>query len=400
MPLNIGSTAGGSVTLSSGSTATATTLTLPAVNGTVLTSGTVVSVAQGGTGATTLAANNVLLGNGTSALQTVAPGANGNVLNSSGTTWQSSALSGGTGISISGLTVTNTGVTSLSGGSTGLTPATATTGAITLAGTLAVANGGTGLATLTAANNALYSTSSSAMTAGTLPVAAGGTGAATLTANAVLIGAGTSAVTAVAPSTSGNVLTSNGTTWASTAPASPVPTPSAIGQIPFSTDGSTYTATQKIVQGTAVASTSGTTIDFTGIPSWVKRVTVMFNGVSTSGTSLVQIQLGTSSGVVTTGYASVATTASGGVITNTSTSAFLCESATLTSAANLRYGNVVFTNFTGNTWTETGIIYLTYPGNTFMSGAIPLAAVLDRVRITTVNGTDTFDAGSINILYE
>lgn len=111
MPLNIGSTAGGSVTLSSGSTATATTLTLPAVNGTVLTSGTVVSVAQGGTGAATLAANNVLLGNGTTALQTVAPGTSGNLLTSNGTTWSSSApaasvtsLVAGSGISVSAST--------------------------------------------------------------------------------------------------------------------------------------------------------------------------------------------------------------------------------------------------------------------------------------------------------
>lgn len=54
---------------------------------------------------------------------------------------------------------------------------------------------------------------------GTLPVANGGTGAATLTANNVLLGNGTSALQAVAPGTTGNVLTSNGTTWASTAPA-------------------------------------------------------------------------------------------------------------------------------------------------------------------------------------
>ena len=200
MPVAIKGTGGGSVTLSAGAAAADTTLTLPAVNGTVLTTAATITVAQGGTGAATLAANNVLLGNGTSALQTVAPGTSGNVLNSSGTTWQSSALSGGTGISISGLTVTNTGVLSFSGGSTGLTPATATTGAIALAGTLAVANGGTGLATLTAANNALYSTSSSAMTAGTLPVAAGGTGL-------------------TSPGTVGNVLTSTGSAWASTAPA-------------------------------------------------------------------------------------------------------------------------------------------------------------------------------------
>ena len=134
MPLNIGSTAGGSVTLSSGSTASATTLTLPAVNGTVLTTAATLTVPQGGTGATTLAANNVLLGNGTSALQTVAPGASGNLLTSNGTTWQSSALSGGTGISISGLTVTNTGVTSVAGG-TGIS-VSASTGSVTISQTV------------------------------------------------------------------------------------------------------------------------------------------------------------------------------------------------------------------------------------------------------------------------
>ena len=84
-------------------------------------------------------------------------------------------------------------------------------------GTLPTANGGTNLTTFTAANNAVYSTSASVLTAGTLPVQAGGTGATTLTLNSVLIGNGTSAVTAVAPGTTGNLLTSNGTAWVSTA---------------------------------------------------------------------------------------------------------------------------------------------------------------------------------------
>jgi hypothetical protein len=86
--------------------------------------------------------------------------------------------------------------------------------------TIATGYGGTGLTTFTAANNAIYSTSSSALAAGTLPVAAGGTGSTTLTANNVLLGNGTSALQVVAPGTSGNVLTSNGTTWTSATPAS------------------------------------------------------------------------------------------------------------------------------------------------------------------------------------
>lgn len=67
------------------------TVTFPDVDGTVLTTGAVVTVAQGGTGATSLTANNVLLGNGTSAVQVVAPGASGNLLTSNGTTWTSAA---------------------------------------------------------------------------------------------------------------------------------------------------------------------------------------------------------------------------------------------------------------------------------------------------------------------
>lgn len=93
-------------------------------------------------------------------------------------------------------------------------------------GLLPVANGGTGATTLT---GVVKGSGTSAFTAGTvalgsevsgtLPVANGGTGATTLTANNVLLGNGTSAVQVVAPGTTGNVLTSNGTTWASTAPA-------------------------------------------------------------------------------------------------------------------------------------------------------------------------------------
>jgi len=108
------------------------------------------------------------------------------------------------------------------------------------------AYGGTGLTTFTGANNALYSTSSSALTAGTLPVAAGGTGSASLTANNVLLGNGTSALQVVAPGAAGNILKSNGTTWTSAAPstngtvtsvAMTVPTGLSISGSPITTSG-------------------------------------------------------------------------------------------------------------------------------------------------------------------
>jgi hypothetical protein len=96
---------------------------------------------------------------------------------------------------------------------------TTITGGTWQGGTIGVPYGGTGLSSISASNYALYSSAPNTLTAGTLPVAAGGTGATTLTANNVILGNGTSAVQFVAPGTSGNVLTSNGTTWSSTAPS-------------------------------------------------------------------------------------------------------------------------------------------------------------------------------------
>jgi hypothetical protein len=210
------------------------------------------------------------------------------------------------------------------------------------------------------------------------------------------------AAVAVAPSTSGNVLTSNGTAWTSAAPSGGgLPTPSAIGQIPFSTNGTTYAATQKIVRGTAVASTSGTNIDFTSIPSWVKRITLMFNGVSTNGSSVVQIQLGSTS-FVTSGYIATTTSFNTGFATTSSTTGFGLTNTGIGSSANTLYLNIIITNISSNTWIAnfSGSAQIGTPTTTIGGGGVDLSGVLDRIRITTVNGTDTFDAGSINILYE
>jgi len=170
----------------------------------------------------------------------------------------------------------------------------------------------------------------------------------------------------------------------------------------FGTDSNASRAQmQRITQGTAVASTSGTSIDFTSIPAWVKRITVMFSGVSVSGTSVIQVQLGTSSGVETTGYSTMV-----GLISTTNnttrgviyTSGFGLSSSG--AASDTWRGNIVFTLVTGSAWTGTGNFYNSTDGVTISAGTKTTAATLDRVRITTVNGTDTFDAGSVNILYE
>jgi len=150
---------------------------------------------------------------------------------------------------------------------------------------------------------------------------------------------------------------------------------------------------QLIKLETSKATTSGTSIDFTGIPSWVRRITVMFSGVSTNGTSAVQVQLGSGS-FSTTGYASQVQQ---GASATTSTTGLIVVAVV---AASVVSGSVQVGFLGSNTWVESG--NLTTGGSVFNSaGTSPaLSGTLDRIRITTVNGTDTFDAGSVNILIE
>lgn len=158
-------------------------------------------------------------------------------------------------------------------------------------------------------------------------------------------------------------------------------------------------ASSVITSGTAVASTSGTSIDFTGIPSWVKRITVMFNGVSTNGGSNILIQLGSGS-FTTTGYISYSSYLGTSSATQLNTTGFGNPGA---NAGNIQYGQYIISNFGSNTWVYFMSMGVDAGGPSFTfwgGGRVAIGGTLDRVRITTVNGTDTFDAGSINILYE
>ena len=157
-----------------------------------------------------------------------------------------------------------------------------------------------------------------------------------------------------------------------------------------------------ITSGTAVASTSGTSIDFTSIPSWVKRVTVMFSGVSTNGTSIVQVQIGAGS-VTTSGYTSYTAYAGGTTAGSNIISTGCAFDAGSPNAGVIRYGTMVLSLVSSNNWIFSLTSGLLNTGTAYSitgGGGIALGGTLDRVRITTVNGTDTFDAGSINILYE
>ena len=167
----------------------------------------------------------------------------------------------------------------------------------------------------------------------------------------------------------------------------------------FGTDSNASRAQmQRITQGTAVASTSGTSIDFTSLPSWIKRITVMFSGVSLSGTANPLIQIGAGS-VTTSGYissgAAVAGAGSTGMLS--STAGFVMNSS---GAANVVSGHMVITTLGSNVWVSSHSAKYSTTFCLFGGGDITLGGTLDRVRSTTTNGTDTFDAGTVNILYE
>jgi hypothetical protein len=152
-----------------------------------------------------------------------------------------------------------------------------------------------------------------------------------------------------------------------------------------------------IVSSTAQASTSGTSIDFTGIPSWVKRITVVFNGVSTNGTSGRLVQIGAGS-VTSSGYSSTSCGVSTAASIQVSSSGYAVYGTSSPEATSCILSIV---NVSGNIWVSSH----SGQGNAssysiFGGGVVTLSGTLDRVRVTTANGTDTFDAGSINILYE
>jgi hypothetical protein len=176
----------------------------------------------------------------------------------------------------------------------------------------------------------------------------------------------------------------------------------------------TQTLTNKTIQSStiqggaltlaaAVASTSGTSVDFTGIPSWVKRITVMLNGVSTDGSAAYLIQLGDAGGVEATGYTATALYVS--VTNNTTRAGFYTTGFGLSwstgAAGEVNTATVTFVNTNGNNWNGMGMQnYSTNSGGHFISGQKTLSDVLTQVRITTTNGTDAFDLGTINIMYE
>ena len=160
-----------------------------------------------------------------------------------------------------------------------------------------------------------------------------------------------------------------------------------------------------VIRRSTVATASGTSVDFASIPSWVKRVTVMLNGLSISGvspstgTTLVRFRLGDST-IATSGYSGAGSIiAAAGAVSVAQTAGFDIYHNS-PAAANAFTGGITFTNITGNVWVASGVFSLATAATFTVAGSLSLTTALTQVRITTSNGTDTFDAGTINILYE
>lgn len=150
---------------------------------------------------------------------------------------------------------------------------------------------------------------------------------------------------------------------------------------------------------TAQASTSGTAINFTIIPSWAKRVTVMFSGVSIAASGVIIVQLGDSDGIENTGYSAASNEfTNNGVGADFSTAGFPIR---VSSSTYTYSGQLIVSNLGGNTWVASGVFANTATIYTITSaGAKTLSGTLDRLRVTTALGSTAFDAGSINIMYE
>ena len=161
-----------------------------------------------------------------------------------------------------------------------------------------------------------------------------------------------------------------------------------------------FASRSRLVRSASVASTSGVSISFTSLPNWIKKITMMINGVSTSGSADILIRLSTGGVFANSGYVSSMQVLQGGVSSGSvnSTVGFVISQG----ASNaIITGTYEFANITGNGWIGTSAFaYEHAVVGAYGAGRVTLGGVLDGIRIITANGSDTFDLGSVNIIYE
>ena len=157
----------------------------------------------------------------------------------------------------------------------------------------------------------------------------------------------------------------------------------------------------RVITSSAVqATTSGSAITFSSIPSWVKRISVHFNGVSLSGAEQILIQLGTSGGFGSTTYNSTAIGLTNGNYpgSSASTSGFVIFTNSSVYTVSGVYV-IDLMDSTNRIYVGSGNFILSTTALTNSAGQATLNAALTQLKIVP-SGTNTFDAGSVNIFYE
>lgn len=163
--------------------------------------------------------------------------------------------------------------------------------------------------------------------------------------------------------------------------------------------GNSATATYApLITGTAVT-TSGATISFTGIPSWARRITILLSGVSTVAAGIPAIRAGSGS-YEASGYSGV-TSKIGATTVDSGASAATSWDLINSSASTYVYsGQVVITKLTGNLYVISGSYTYSGATNAVVNGTKTFAGTIDRVQLIMSTGTDTFNGGTMNIMWE
>jgi hypothetical protein len=153
---------------------------------------------------------------------------------------------------------------------------------------------------------------------------------------------------------------------------------------------------------TAIAAASQASIDFTGIPAWANRISVMFEGLGTNGTNPVVIRPGTSGGPEVTGFlGSTSSMTAAAVVTQQSTVGFRTETTTVAAAGRIRVGTFSIVRAFGNGWVASGVMGFSDTTGTNILGYFKsMPGALDRIRVTTEGGGDLFNAGNVSISWE